>query len=350
MRIETKTSNHRIGSEENPPGKWDEYVSRHPNASLYHDSGWAGLIHGCFNHKTYFLASEGPNGLTGILPLVYLKSRVFGKALVSMPYFNYGGLLADDDVAAEQLISAALRLEHELGADYIELRQTNPAPGGWPARSHKVIMLLSLPGDPDLLWTSFKKKLRTQVRRAEKEGFTVHWGKKELLDEYYTVFAENMRDLGTPVYAKKFFRAILDTFPQNAHVVVVRREKESIAASFLLSHRDKMEVPWSSSLRRFNHLSPNMLLYWHMLRQSIIMGFKTFDFGRSTRDSGTFVFKEQWGAVPHETFWVYPGKDAGDLPDHSPQSKKYFWATRVWKKLPLSLTNRLGPLIVKGIP
>jgi serine/alanine adding enzyme len=332
-----------------PPG-WDQYVTVHPNASLYHDSRWASLIHGCFNHKVYSLVSEGRTGLTGILPLVYLESRIFGKALVSMPYFNYGGLLADDHVAAEQLISAALTLKHELGADYIELRQTNPVPGGWPTRSHKVLMLLPLPADADMLWTSFKTKLRTRVRRAEKEGFVLDWGKQELLDDYYKVFAENMRDLGTPVYPKKFFRAILDTFPQNAHIVVLRRRKECITAGFLLSHRDKMEVPWSSSLRRFNYLSPNMQLYWHILRQSIIMGFKTFDFGRSTRDSGTYVFKEQWGAAPHEAFWVYPGKEVGDLPDHSPQSKKYLWATRVWQKLPLSLTNRLGPLIVKDIP
>jgi FemAB-related protein (PEP-CTERM system-associated) len=317
---------------------------------LYHDSRWANLIHDCFHHKTYFLASTGRSGLTGILPLVYLKSRVFGKALVSMPYFNYGGLLADDKEVSEQLISAALRLERELGADYVELRQTEPAPGGWPSGSHKVIMLLPLPADPEVLWASFKTKLRTRVRRAEKEGFGLDWGKQELLDDYYKVFAENMRDLGTPVYPKRFFRSILDIFPQNAHIVVVRRGKECVAAGFLLSHRDKMEVPWSSSLRRFNHLSPNMVLYWNMLRQSIIMGSKTFDFGRSTRGSGTFAFKEQWGAVPHDTFWVYPGKDAGQLPDHSPQSAKYRWATRIWKKLPLFLTNRCGPWIVKNIP
>jgi serine/alanine adding enzyme len=293
---------------------------------------------------------EGRDGLNGALPLVYLKSRLFGKSLVSMPYFNYGGLLADDETAASHLLTASLKLQNEVNADYVELRQSEPAPGAWPFKSHKVIMLLPLPSDPEALWGSFKTKLRTRVRRAEKEGFTVHWGKENLLDDYYSVFAENMRDLGTPVYPKDFFRAILRAFPDNAHVIAVRSGQQCVAAGFLLSHRDKMEVPWASSLRRFNHLSPNMFLYWQMLKQSCLMGFRFFDFGRSTRDSGTYAFKEQWGAAPHPTYWIYPGKNADDLPDHSPQNAKYQWATRVWKKLPLPITNLCGPWIVKNIP
>jgi serine/alanine adding enzyme len=333
-----------------PPSGWDDYVSSHPQGSTYHSSRWGALIKQSYDHSTYFLTAETQKGISGVLPLVFLNSRMFGKSLISMPYFNYGGLLADGDNIAEQLINASLSLKKELQAEYIELRQTTPVPGNWPAKSHKVIMLLPLPADPETLWNDFKTKLRTRVRRAEKEGFSVHSGKQDLLNDFYGVFAENMRDLGTPVYPRRFFQAIFDRFPENSHIVVVRSGNQSIAAGFLISHRNKMEVPWASSLRRFNHLSPNMLLYWNMLKYSITMGFQIFDFGRSTRDSGTFHFKEQWGAMPHETFWVYPGKDASHLPDHSPQNPKYKWATRVWTKLPLFVANRCGPWIVGNIP
>lgn len=350
MSSEGQITASSVSHRQEPPDGWDEYVTNHPQASIYHASRWGALILNSFNHKTFFLAVETPKGLSGVLPLVFMKSKIFGKNLVSMPYFNYGGLLADENSAAEQLIAASLTLKKELRADYIELRQISQVPGGWPAKSHKVIMLLALPPDPDTLWQSFKTKLRTRVRRAEKEGFTVHSGQQDLLNDFYEVFAENMRDLGTPVYPRQFFHAILDKFPENSHIVVVRSGNQSIAAGFLISHRNKMEVPWASSLRRFNHLSPNMLLYWNMLKHSITKGFQVFDFGRSTRDSGTFSFKEQWGAVPHETFWVYPGKAADQLPDHSPQNPKYKWATRVWTKLPLSVANRCGPWIVGNIP
>ncbi len=292
-----------VSYQQEPPDGWDEYVTSHPQGSVYHASRWGALIQNSFNHKTFFLTVMTQKGFSGVLPLVFMKSKMFGKNLVSMPYFNYGGLLADENSAAEQLIAAALILKKELRADYIELRQTSLVPGGWPTKSHKVIMLLPLPPDPDTLWQSFKTK-----------------------------------------------HAILDKFPENSHIVVVRNGNQSIAAGFLISHRNKMEVPWASSLRRFNHLSPNMLLYWNMLKYSITQGFQTFDFGRSTRDSGTFSFKEQWGAIPHETFWVYPGKDASQLPDHSPQNPRYKWATRVWTRLPLFVANRCGPWIVGNIP
>ncbi len=350
MGSEGQMTSFGVTCHQEPPDGWDEYVMNHPQGSVYHVSRWAALIEHSFNHKTYFLTLKTQKGVGGVLPLVFMKSRMFGKSLVSMPYFNYGGLLVDDGSAAEFLIDASLRLKDELRADYIELRQTSPVPGGWPAKSHKVIMLLPLPPDPETLWNSFKTKLRTRVRRAEKEGFSVHSGKQDLLNDFYEVFAENMRDLGTPVYPRRFFQAILERFSENSHIVVVRSGNQSIAAGFLISHLNKMEVPWASSLRRFNHLSPNMLLYWNMLKYSISKGFQIFDFGRSTRDSGTFSFKEQWGAVPHETFWVYPGKDASQLPDHSPQNPKYKWATRVWTKLPLFVANRCGPWIVGNIP
>jgi len=340
----------QVTCQENPPEGWDGYLASHPQGSLYHDSRWAALIQTSFGHKSFFLTLSNTARVRGILPLVHLKSRIFGNALVSMPYFNYGGVLADDAQAAEALVDASLSLSQKLRADYVELRQNEPVPGGWPSKSHKVIMQLALPPDPEELWASFKTKLRTRVRRAEKEGFTVHFGKQDLLDDYYSVFAKNMRDLGTPVYAHGFFQAILDTFPQNAHIVTVRRENQCIAAGFLLSHRKKMEVPWASSLRQFNHLSPNMLLYWSMLKHSIAQGCNVFDFGRSTRDSGTYAFKEQWNATPKPTIWTYPGGDASNLPDHSPQSAKYQWAARVWKRLPLSVTNTCGPWIVRNIP
>lgn len=350
MVSEGQMSASRVSYHLEPPRGWDEYVANHPQASIYHASGWGAVIQSSFSHKTYYLTLETPKGLSGVLPLVFMKSKMFGKNLISMPYFNYGGLLADDTSGAEELIATSLLLKEEVRADYIELRQSTLVPGGWPAKSHKVIMLLPLPPDPDTLWSSFKTKLRTRVRRSEKEGFSVHSGKQELLNDFYGVFAENMRDLGTPVYPRRFFQAILDKFSEDSHIVVVRSGSQAIAAGFLISHRNKMEVPWASSLRRFNHLSPNMLLYWNMLKYSISKGFQIFDFGRSTRDSGTFSFKEQWGAAPHETFWVYPGKDQSQLPDHSPQNPKYKWATRVWTKLPLFVANRCGPWIVGNIP
>jgi serine/alanine adding enzyme len=350
MAVTTETKNLEMTRAETPLLGWGEYLTRSSQANLYHDPAWAGLIRSCFGHRTFFLAAQGKGALRGILPLVYLKSRIFGKALVSMPYFNYGGLLADDDAAVTELIASAVELKRELGADYIELRQSATLPSNLPVKSHKVIMLLPLPSDPEALLRNFKSKLRNQIRTPEKAGATFHWGGRELLDEFYGVFAENMRDLGTPVYSKLFFKAIVETFPAHCHIAVIRLSDQPVAAGFLLGFRGKLEIPWASSVRRYNRFSPNMLLYSGVLRQAILEGFQVFDFGRSTLDSGTYRFKQQWGAAPSPTYWYYPGQNEGRLPEHNPESAKFYWATQVWKRLPLAFTNRLGPAIVKNIP
>jgi serine/alanine adding enzyme len=350
MAVTTETKNLEMARAETPLPGWGEYLTRSPQATLYHDPAWAGLIGSCFGHRTFFLAAQDRGVLRGILSLVYLKSRIFGKALVSMPYFNYGGLLADDDAAATKLIASAVALKRELGADYIELRQSATLPGNLPVKSHKVIMLLPLPSDPEVLLRNFKSKLRNQIRTPEKAGATFHWGGRELLDEFYGVFAENMRDLGTPVYSKLFFKAIIETFPAHCHIAVIRLNDQPVAAGFLLGFRGKLEIPWASSVRRYNRFSPNMLLYSGVLRQAIHEGFQIFDFGRSTLDSGTYRFKQQWGAAPSPTYWYYPGQNQDQLPEHNPESGRFYWATQVWKRLPLAFTNRLGPAIVKNIP
>ena len=329
---------------------YNAYRERHRHNSFYHDPAWADVIRSCFGHETHWITVKQNDRLTGVLPLVFLKSRLFGKALVSMPYFNYGGILADDSSVTQILVKGALDLKAKLKADYIELRQTEKLDSNWPFRSNKVNMLLSLPGQAETLMKGFKSKLRNQIRRPEKEGCTFHWGQVELLPEFYSVFAENMRDLGTPVYPRRFFKTILEKFSGQSNIAVVRLRQKPVAAAFLVHYQNKMEIPWASSLRSFNPVSPNMMLYWGVLERAIAMEMIQFDFGRSSVGSGTYQFKEQWGALPHPTFWIYPGSAASRLPEHSPQSNKFFWATQIWRRLPLFLTNTAGPWIVKNIP
>jgi len=236
-----------------------------------------------------------------------------------------------------------------LNASHIEYRDDIPREG-LPVRSEKVNMVLRLPDNPDKLWESFTAKLRAQIRRPQRENPVIVAGHLEYLDDFYNVFARNMRDLGTPVYAKRFFRNILDTFPEASRLVIVRIANQPVAAAFLIGHRDTMEIPWASTIRDVNHLSMNMLLYWEVLKLAIAGKYRYFDFGRSSQDSGTFRFKRQWGASPRQTYWHYWLNHGQELPALNPQNPKYAMAIKIWKRLPLPLTRLLGPPIVKYLP
>lgn len=330
--------------------EWNRYVTANPASSIYHRAEWRDLIRKTFGHEVFLFSARDPDGsIVGVLPLTRLKSRLFGDFLVSVPYFNYGGAIGDHPLIEQKLMQAANELAAALGVSHIEYRDDVPREG-IPTKTDKVNMLLPLPANEDALWNGFPAKLRAQIRRPQRENPQVLWGGKEYLDDFYAVFARNMRDLGTPVYGRYFFANILDTFPQESRLIVLRLNDRPVAAAFLIGQGERLEIPWASSIKDVNHLSMNMLMYWEVLRFAIREGFRYFDFGRSTRDAGTYRFKLQWGAQPVQLHWHYWLMDGCALPALNPSNPKYALMINIWKRLPVSLTKLIGPGIVKHLP
>lgn len=327
------------------------YVKNQVNANLYHDARWGKIAEECFGHKYYVLLSENADGgIDGILPFVHIKSWIFGNYMVSMPYFNYGGVCANDEFIRKHLIDEAVRMAKDLKARHIEFRQEYSLNNGFPEKIHKVSMRLSLPDSPDELLKSFPSKLRSQIKVPQKAGMTVRIGREEELESFYSVFSLNMRDLGTPVYPMRFFRNILQAFPENTWIGTVYAGNVPVASGFLAGFKNRMEIPWASSVRSYNRSSPNMLLYWSVLKFACEKRFTIFDFGRSTAGESTYKFKEQWGAVPSPMVWSYWVHDEAKVPELSPRNPKYQLAIGIWKRLPLPVTQMLGPRIIKNLP
>jgi FemAB-related protein (PEP-CTERM system-associated) len=221
---------------------------------------------------------------------------------------------------------------------------------GLPVKQHKVSMMLTLPETKQAAWDGLDRKVRNQIRKAQKSGLSAAIGGGELLDGFYDVFARNMRDLGTPVYPQTFFAETLRQFPDRARIVVVRHGKQPVAAGFISTFRDVVEVPSAGSLREFRPQCPNHLLYWTVIEHAIDAGFGVLDFGRSTPGEGTFLFKEQWGARPGPLSWEYQLLSGHDVPDRSPANAKFAPAIAVWKCLPVGLTKLMGPRVVRSFP
>jgi len=216
-------------------------------------------------------------------------------------------------------------------------------------RQHKVTMLLRLQDTAEAQWAALDNKVRNMIRKAEKSDLSSESGGSELLDAFYAVFTENMRDLGTPVYPRGFFSSVMQRFPGRTRIHVVRLGGEVVASSLTFAWRDSVEVPWASSLRRHRDKSPNNLLYWAMLQQAIADRRDVFDFGRSTPNEGTYHFKTQWGAQPGAMHWEY-WLASGVVPNQSPDNPKFQAAIATWRRLPLWVSNRLGPHIVRNLP
>ncbi len=327
------------------------YVDQHPGASIWHRPVISNFIESTYGHRTRYLCALDRNGrMVGVLPVVRLQSRLFGNFLVSMPYFNYGGVLADNKEVASILIAAADLWRKTLDSGHLELRSGRDYGLDLPQKTDKVTFWLPLPDNSDELWASFQPKLRSQIRRGQRElaGFTI--GGPELLDEFYRVFSENMRDLGTPVYGRIFFQNLLSSLKGHVWLVIARIDEQAAGCAFLTSYRGRMEVPWASTLRRYNHASINMIMYWRMLEFAIQQGCEVFDFGRCSRDAGTYRFKQQWGAHPLKLYWDYVLPEGKALPALNPDNPKFKLMIAVWQRLPVWAANLIGPHIVKVLP
>jgi FemAB-related protein (PEP-CTERM system-associated) len=330
--------------------EWDQYVESHPEGSIDHLWRWRDVFSCVFDHESTYLVARREGAVAGLLPLVHFRSRLFGRFLVSVPFLNYGGVLASDVAAGDALIAEAHQLARRSGASHIELRHTSRQFASLPCRAHKLKLTRPLPSTPEALWSAVDRKVRNQVRKAQKDGLTAQTGHSELISDFYTVFSRNMRDLGTPVYPKSLFVETARLFSHDLYVYVVRLGRVPVAAAIALRFKDIIIVPWASSLRDYRQHCPNMLLYWTMLENALELGVRTFDFGRSTRGAGTHHFKLQWGATETPLHWEYLLLTKSAVPDHGPSNARFAAAISVWQRLPLWVTETFGPAIVRNIP
>lgn len=337
-----------------PAAEWDAFAATRADATHAHRFGWKRVIEEVYGHRCPFLcARDGAGRLTGVLPLADVRARAFGRFLVSLPFISHGGPLGDAD-SVRALVARAAEMAREARAGVLELRGSDAIDGldgdaGLERVDEKVACVLDLPpGGAEALWRAFPSKLRSQLKRGEKEGAEVRWGAGEL-DGFFRVFARNMRDLGTPTHPREFFAAVVREMGGDAWVGCVHLGGRPVAGGVALRHGDSVEMVWASALREASAAAPNMLLYAAFIRRATDEGLAAFDFGRCTPGSGTHRFKQQWGTRDVPLPWLRASLRPGAAAP-SPGRGGFALASRVWRRLPVPVANLLGPPIRGGIP
>lgn len=328
---------------------WDDLISHMEGSTFAHLGGWRQVMAEVFGHDVWQWAAVDEDGsVSGLLPLVRVRTRLFGDYLLSMPFLSYGGPLGDEE-ARDALGAHAIDEARRMGVDLLELRDRRPVPGAFVTSDRKITVLKQLPDSTEALWEDgLKAKVRSQVRKPMKEGLKTRFG-HEFVDPFYDVFATTMRDLGTPVLPKSFFQALITHLGDHVVFAVVEGEETPFAAGCGFLWQGEFEITWAGALREYSRIAPNMLLYWALMEESVRRGASTFNFGRCTPDSGTHRFKKQWGTEDVPLPWAQ-WSPSGVLATPNPDSPKYQLATRVWQKLPVGVANLVGPTLARGLP
>lgn len=329
---------------------WDAYLDLAAPESLYHRWVWRDVIEETFGHQPYYLTAVEGGTICGILPLVSIRSRLFGNSLISIPFFSHGGVVANTEPARDSLLAGAAELARELRARHIELRQGYESPISWKHASTKVTMEIELPSTSDEYWKRLSSGMRNKIRQGEKHNLHSQWGGLEAVPTFYEVFATNMRNLGTPVYSRRFFDSQVRHLPDRIRILSLWDGEVPVAASFLTAHNRTLELPWSASIPSSRKKYSQVLMYWEFIQKAIAERFQKIDLGRCSPGSGTYDFKRHWNPVERPLHWYYWLASGASLPQLQPDNPKFRFATQVWKRLPLAVANGLGPRLVRSIP
>jgi len=344
--ILTRASLSVSGADRESGAPWAEAVESLRGSGLAHAPEWLTVIRETYGHDPLYLSAEDGRGRRAVLPAFVVRRPMGGTVVSSMPFLDGGGPCGATGELADALVTRLLDESRRRGAAAVELRCAQRLAVAGEPMEHKVNLTLPLPADAGRLWAQLDGSVRNQIRKADKAGLSVTLGGAEQLDAFYGVFAERMRELGSPVHARRLFTAIFDAFGTRARTVVVRQGDTAVGGLVALAFKDGLTVPWASCASAYRRLCPNMLLYWQTLRAACADGFRRFDFGRSTRDSGTYRFKRQWGAMEEPLFWYTIPTSGRPRPAASTRPRSVFLA-EAWRRLPLAVTCSLGPRIRK---
>lgn len=335
----------RLGADD---ARWDDYVG--PRSGAATDlSAWRRAVTDAYGLRSWALAAEDGGRLAGVLGLFEASHPAFGRWLTTAPFGNDGGFFFDGEAARDALLAEADVLAAETGADHLLLRTRGPELPGFQVDRRYSCAVLDLSVGKDAVWDSaLDSKTRNQVRRGQKEGFTVAAGPEQLPD-FHRVLHEHMRDLGSPSHSLRYYEAVRERLGGRAEFLVVRDGARLAAGALVLRSGGVSMNIHTVALRRYNPRCPNYLLYWRMIEDACARGDRAFDMGRSEADGRNMAFKRNWGAVPVPLYYQYRMRGGAEIPRLDPRDARWSIATSVWRMLPLAVTERIGPGLMRGL-
>ena len=328
-------------------GRWDAFVEACPEATFFHRAGWQEVIERAFGHHTHYLYAECEGRVTGVLPLGHIRSRLFGNALISSPFGVYGGIAAEDELARQQLESAACVLAQELGVDYLELRNREARRPDWPTKQLYVTFRKAIDPDPEKNLLAIPRKQRAMVRKGIKAGLESAFD--PTVERFYRAYSESVRSLGTPVFSRRYFEILREVFSEQSTILTVTHRGELVSSVLSFYFRDEVLPYYGGGTALARQLKGNDFMYWELMRHSCERGVRVFDYGRSKQGSGSWSFKKNWGFEPSPLHYEYHLVRATQMPDLSPMNPKYRLFINTWKRLPLPVTRLVGPLLARNL-
>lgn len=328
--------------------RWEAFVAVAPGATFFHRAGWQNLLRDVFRHRTSFLYAERDGVIVGVLPLAQVKSRLFGNALVALPFAVYGGVVADDPAAVVALEAAAERLAREFGVAHLEYRNIDARHADWPTQDLYVTFRKAILPDAEANLNAIPRKQRAMVRKGIKHSLRGEID--STAERFFALYADNAHRHGTPAMPRRYFDALLREFGKDCEVLtVVDAAGAPVSSVMSFYFRDEVLPYYAGDAVSARELAANDFKYWDLMRRAGERGLKVFDYGRSKVGSGSYAFKKNWGFEPRPLHYEYRLYQRDAIPQNNPNNPKYKLMIAAWRRMPIGLANFLGPFIVRNL-
>jgi len=328
--------------------QWDEFVENSTSSTFFHKAGWKEVIEKSFGHKTYFLYTEDQGKITGILPLVHINSLLFGNSLSSCAFCVYGGILTDKEESYDELNKKACELAEQLGVDHLEMRNKTQLTPERPYKELYVTFRKELEDDEEKNMLAIPRKQRAVIRKGIKAGLQSEIDQD--VDRLYQAYSESVRNLGTPVFSKKYFSILKQVFKEQCEVVTIVDKNGLLIASVMNFYfKDEVLPYYGGGTEYARAVQGNDFMYWEVMRRAVAKGIKIFDYGRSKEGTGSYRFKKHWGFEPKPLFYEFYLVKSDSIPDINPLNPKYQIFISAWKRLPLAVSQAVGPWLAKDL-
>lgn len=351
---------------------WEAFVHEQENATFFHRFPWSRVLDRAFGHRTQFMLAERAGQICGVLPLAQVRSRLFGHRLASLPFSVYGGIVAADDEAEAALRKAACALAERLGVGSLELRNRELSGIDWPTKNLYFTFRKTLSNNNAENLKSIPNRQRAMLRKALKEG--LYSEPTDDTEKVYNVYAESVRNLGTPVFGKRYFDVLREEFGEDCRMLLIRQTANGeslpacddaalcqeqqidgagasdVAAVLSFYFRGEVLPYYGGSVTRARSIKGcNHILYWELMRRSVDEGCRGFDFGRSKVDSGPFSFKKNFGFEAEALHYEYYLVRDDAIPEVNPNNPRYQQLIALWQRLPLPVAKLIGPPLARNL-
>lgn len=326
-----------------------EYRKRILNSHFFHSIEWMSLVNETLGVEYKIAILQENNETVASIPFAFYRNFIKGPCAIPLQFSGYyGSIVANSNLYKKKIMNHFFQY-CERKKLYTQIPEINSI-DGYKSHSgysiYKIELKNNLPVEEQIL-SYASKRTRGYIKSAINSNLKSFVGGLELIDEFYFIYLQNMKELGTPPLPESYFKKIIEYLPKVSKVILVKDHKKVCSGMFIMQISEKeLFTPIICTPRLYQTGQSSHLIYLKAAEEAQNFGCSIVNFGRSIDGGGPALFKKRYGLKASPLFIYSPNKK-WKVTD--PNNTNWRYAIEIWKRLPIFLTKLAGKILAKHV-